>query len=237
MSSSDNHLKKPNKIKPDGADGHRSRMFEKFLAAGDNDVLPRDMVEMLLYYPIKLRDTRDAAVHLMDKYGTTNKLFSASADKLAEIQGVGEGSAIFLQTVGSVINRLSEQITDNRKIYSNPVDMCELFFAFREEVRGEITAVACFDNAHRVICVEKITTGVLLKDKAGANVLLSFVSAHHACSVAIARITSLRTDFPGNIDFEAVKHIKHLLNSIDVPLDEYFVISREEAMGVSTLNV
>lgn len=237
VSSSDNQPKKPKKIKPAGADGHRSRMFEKFLAAGDNDVLPRDMVEMLLYYPIKMRDTRDAAVHLMERYNTTDKIFSANAKELAQTHEVGQGSAIFLQTVGSVIKRLSGEVSDNRKIYSNPADMCELFFPFREEVRGEITAVACFDNAHRVICADKITTGVLSKDKADANGLLGFVSAHHACSVAIARITSLRSDFPGSIDFEAVKHIKHLLNSIDVPLDEYFVISREEAIGVSTLNV
>lgn len=237
MSDSDNQIKKPKKIKPDGADGHRGRMFDKFLNAGDNDVLPRDMIEMLLYYPIKVRDTRDDAVHLMKRYGSVDKLFSASVEELSGIEGVGAESGVFLKTVGSVIKRLSGEPRDNRKIYSNPADMSELFFPLRESVRGEITAVACFDNAHRVICTQKIATGVLNKDKTDANGLISFVSAHRACSVAVARITSLRSDFPGSIDFEAVKHIKHLLNSIDVPLDEYFVISREEAIGVSTLNV
>lgn len=235
--SKGNQQKKQKKIKPDGADGHRSRMFDKFLAAEDNCVLPRDMIEMLLYYPIKMRDTRDAAVHLMKKYGTTDKILSVNAAELSKADGIGEESALFLNAVGSVINRLSHDIDDSRKIYSNPADMCEIFFPFRDTVRGEITAVACFDNAHRIICAEKITAGILTRDKAEANELLAFISSHHTSSVAIARVTSLRTDFPGNIDFEAVKLIKHLLNSIDVPLDEYFVISREEAIGVSTLKI
>ena len=237
VSSSDKAIKKPKKIKPDGADGHRGRMFDKFLAAGDNDVLPRDIIEMLLYYPIKIRDTRDAAVYLMEKYGSADKLLSAPQDDLASTDGVGAGSAMFLRIVGSAVKRLADEPVDDRKIYSDTSETRELFYPFKEELKGEITCIACFDNAMRPIRVAKIKDGVWGENKDDAHTLVSFVTEHHGCSVALARVSSCRTDFPTATDFKAASYAASLLNKIDVRMLEYFVISRDEVMQAKQFHV
>lgn len=237
MPNSENTEKKPKKIKPAGADGHRSRMFDKFLAANDNNVLPRDIIEMLLYYPIKIRDTRDVAVALMDKFGSADKVLSAPGEELSSTEGVGEGSARFLQMVGCAARRLSDEPVDNRKIYKDVTEMSELFHPFRERLRTDVTYVACFDNAMRPIRVAKLKDGVFCKCKADANAFLSFVTEHHGCFVAMARISPRRSDFPGNDDFDAARYAKRLLNMMDVNLSEYFVISRDEVIEVTKLGI
>ncbi len=237
MPDSENTPKKQKKIKPAGADGHRGRMFDKFLAAGDNDVLPRDIIEMLLYYPIKIRDTRDAAVSLMGKFGSADNVLSASQEELSATEGVGEGSATFLRMIGCAARRLSGEPVDNRKIYSSVAEMSELFQPFREELRADITCVACFDNAMRPIRITKLKDGVFTKCQADANAFLSFVTEHHGCSVAMARISPKRSDFPDSDDFDAARYAKRLLNTIDIKLNEYFVISRDEAIEVTKLGI
>lgn len=237
MPNSESTAKKPKKIKPAGADGHRGRMFDKFLAAGDNDVLPRDIIEMLLYYPIRIRDTRDAAVSLMDKFGSADKVLSAPQDELSATDGVGEGSATFLRMVGSVARRLSEEPVDDRKIYANASEMSELFYPFREELRADITCVACFDNARRPIRVAKLKDGIFTKCQTDANEFLGFVTEHHGCFVAMARISPKRSDFPYGDDFDAARYAKRLLDTIDVSFSEYFVISRDEAIEVTKLGI
>lgn len=237
MPNSDNTTKKPKKIKPAGADGHRGRMFDKFLAAGDNDVLPRDIIEMLLYYPIKIRDTRDAAVELMCKFGSADKVLSAPQEELSSTDGVGEGSATFLRIVGCAARRLSDEPVDDRKIYANTAEMSELFSPFREKLRRDITCISCFDNAMRPIRVAKLKDGAFTKCQPDANAFLSFVTEHHGCSVAMARISPRRSDFPGIDDFDAARYAKRLLNTMDVRLNEYFVISRDEAIEVTKLGI
>ena len=232
MPNSEKTIKKPKKVKPAGAAGHRGRMFDKFLAAGDNDVLPRDIIEMLLYYPVKIRDTRDAAVLLMDKFGSADKILSASSEKLASVDGVGEGSAAFLNIIGCITKRLSDEPDDNRKIYTDTAEITELFQPFREGIRADITCVACFDNAMRPIRVAKLKNGAFTECPEDANALVSFVSDHHGCSVAIARISPKRSDFPGFDDISAARYARLLLKRIDVNLKEYFVISRDEAIEV-----
>ncbi len=237
MPNSENTAKKPKKIKPAGADGHRSRMFDKFLAAGDNDVLPRDILEMLLYYPIKIRDTRDSAVALIDKFGSADKVLSASKEELSATDGLGDGSAAFLQIAGNAVRRLCAEPIDERIIYSSTDQMNELFYPFREKLRQDITCVACFDNAMRPIRVAKLKDGVFSKCPTDANELVSFVTEHHGCSVALARISPKRSEFPSSKDFDAAGYAKRLLNIMDVGFNEYFIISRDEAIELTKLGL
>ncbi len=237
MPNSENTTKKPKKIKPAGADGHRSRMFDKFLAAGDNDVLPRDIIEMLLYYPIKIRDTRDSAVALMDKFGSADKVLSASKDELSATEGLGDGSAAFLQIAGSAVRRLCAEPIDERIIYSSTNQMSELFYPFREKLRRDITCAACFDNAMRPIRVAKLMDGEFSKCPTDANALVTFVTEHHGCSVTLARISPKRSEFPSSKDFDAARYAKRLLNKMDVGFNEYFIISRDEVIEVTKLGI
>ena len=237
MSNSENTAKKPKKIKPAGADGHRSRMFDKFLAAGDNNVPTRDIIEMLLYYPIKIRDTRDAAVSLMEKFGSAEKVLSAPRDELAATDGLGEGSATFLRTVGCAMRRLSEEPLDDRKIYSSTTEMSELFYPYRDKLRRDITCIACFDNAMRPIRADKLKDGFFTKCPANANAFIRFVSDHHGCSVTLARISPARSEFPTSEDYAAARYAQRLLSKLDVKLNEYFIISRDEIIELLKLGI
>lgn len=236
MPASESPAKKPRKIKPDGADGHRGRMFDKFLAAGDNDVLPRDIIEMLLYFSIRVRDTRDTAVHLMEKFdNSTDKLLAASQDELTSLDGVGGASAMLLGIVGSTVKRLCAEPNDMRKTYKTIADIRELFYPLREELRGNITCAACFDSAMRPITAVKLKNDILTDSREDIYSLVSFAAEYHSSSIAVARISNAASDYPTAQDIAAAKHIEKVFDAVGLQLVEYFVISRDEAIQVKPL--
>ncbi len=98
--------KKQTKVKPEGADGHRQRMITKFIGSYKNGFYSRDIVEMLLYYSIKVQDTRDTAVRLMDDNDDNiYSILDADKSKLCRTKGIGPVSAALLRTVGAIVNR------------------------------------------------------------------------------------------------------------------------------------
>lgn len=60
--------KKPKKIKPEDADGHRERMRERLFNALAHLIPARYVLEMLLFYVIRVADTRDIAVALYRRF-------------------------------------------------------------------------------------------------------------------------------------------------------------------------
>lgn len=78
-------------------DGHRQRMMEKLQKGG---LLEHEILEILLFFVIRRRNTNDLAHRLLAEFGTLEKLFSADMARLEKIEGVGPQVAKYLYTLG-----------------------------------------------------------------------------------------------------------------------------------------
>ncbi|MBR2903580.1 MAG: RadC family protein [Clostridia bacterium] len=78
--------------------GHRRRLIEKFKQSGLTEV---EIVELLLFFVFKRRNTNDLAHRLLGKFGTLKNLFSADVESLMQVEDVGEQVAVFLRALGA----------------------------------------------------------------------------------------------------------------------------------------
>ena len=85
--------------------GHRERMREKFIRFGIDAFLPHEVLEMLLYYPMLYKDTNPLAHIMIEEMGTLGAVLEAPIEKLCEVNGVGEQTAIFLRAVAEIGRR------------------------------------------------------------------------------------------------------------------------------------
>ena len=97
--------------------GHRQRMFEKLSRGGLCD---HELLETLLFFAIPRRNTNDIAHRLLLKFGNLSRVFNATADELATVEGMGENSAAFLQCVGSIMYICRESITKDIPSHYQP---------------------------------------------------------------------------------------------------------------------
>ena len=107
-------------------DGHRARKKEQFRRHGLDGFADHEVLELLLYYAIPRRDTNETAHRLLQKFGSLQNVFSAEAEELARVEGVGESAALFLTLLPAVQKRAAR--SGGREKVLNSVDKCGRFF-------------------------------------------------------------------------------------------------------------
>ena len=69
---------------------HRKRMREKFMQDGLESFQPHEVLEMLLFYSYRQRNTNEIAHRLLDRFGSLPAVFEADIKSLTEVPDVGE---------------------------------------------------------------------------------------------------------------------------------------------------
>ncbi|MBQ2765449.1 MAG: hypothetical protein IJF48_00495 [Clostridia bacterium] len=231
--------KKPRKVKPVGADGHRARMFERFLGARGNDVSPRDIIEMLLYFSIRVRDTRDSAVDLMERFdGNIDRLFNATPENLCRTDGIGKTSALLLGVVGDMADRVGALEDEDEDICGRHIEgdeLGEVFLGRHDGARHDVTWAVFFDSSMCVICIEQAKDAPLDADGDDVFSLISRASRYHASAVAVARMSSDYICYPTMADFKLAQKLETLFASANLELVEYYIVTADDSFGVKKI--
>ena len=117
--------------------GHRERIMQKFLNYPDsfND---HELLELLLFFSIPRKDTNPVAHNLLNTFGNVSEVFSASAEELMAVDGIGEKSAAFIVLLGKLLERAEERKKQKstKKMFSferNKYDAIEFFRGLNTE--------------------------------------------------------------------------------------------------------
>ncbi len=92
---------------------HRERVRSKVVKYGMQQFHDHEVLELLLFYAIPRVDTNPLAHALLERFGSIDRLFSASIHELVAVPGVGEKVAVLLKTVFEVHNRINRAVPDN----------------------------------------------------------------------------------------------------------------------------
>ena len=84
--------------------GHRSRMRRKFDDFGAIVFDTYELLEMLLYTTVPVKDTNGFAKKLLNRFGSLDGVLSASKEELMLSEGIGEKTAEFLVAAGETLD-------------------------------------------------------------------------------------------------------------------------------------
>jgi len=82
--------------------GHRDRMRRKLISFGSDIFNDHELLEMLLYSAIPLKNTNPIAIELIKRFRGLEGVLSASREELMAVDGIGEKAADLLLSVGAV---------------------------------------------------------------------------------------------------------------------------------------
>ncbi len=229
-------MSKPRKIKPEGADGHRSRMIAKFLNSSSGDVLPRDIVEMLLYYPVKVRDTRDSAVDLMKRYnGDIESLLSAPPEELCQTDDIGPKSALLLNVVGEIVSRLkgggdeagSLNVITEEDIIRALLDKCIT-------LTDDAISITFYNAANTPIETHIFDASPETFDQNDMYTLMSLAAGYNSAAVLVAHLADDPQKFPVAADVSFKRYIHDALHTTGLTLKAYYFITENEATSLNS---
>ena len=115
--------------------GHRDRLRARFLSAGDGALGDYELLELLLFRSIPRRDVKPLAKALISRFGSFAEVLAAPRERLAEIEGIGEGVVGDLKVVEAAGRRLARGAVAKRQVlgsWSAVLEYCRAAMAFAE---------------------------------------------------------------------------------------------------------
>ena len=205
-------------------DGHRARKKEQFRRHGLDGFADHEVLELLLYYAIPRRDTNETAHRLLQKFGSLQNVFSAGAEELARVEGVGESAALFLTLLPAVQKRAAR--SGGREKVLNSVDKCGRFFLeLLAHQRQETLYQACLDAKGKLLSCKRLSQGsadctALSVRQVVENALLSDASA-----VVLAHNHPSGVALPSENDRAVTLWVRDALKAIDIRLLDHIIVA------------
>ncbi len=128
--------------------GHRERMRRKLIDYGGEIFDTYELLEMLLYSVIPVRDTNPLAKRLLATFGGLDGVLKASAEELMAVEGVGAATASYLITAGNLPMMLSLAIPTARSLVDYD-EIGEYLVKYYEGRRDYAVSMLLLDNAMR----------------------------------------------------------------------------------------
>ena len=115
--------------------GHRDRLRARFLAAGDGALADYEFLELLLFRSIPRRDVKPVAKALIERFGSFAEVLAAPRERLAEVEGIGEGVVADLKLVEAAGRRIARGEVRKRRVldsWSAVLEYCRAAMSFEE---------------------------------------------------------------------------------------------------------
>ena len=85
--------------------GHRSRVRQRFLEFGGEQLQDHQLLELILFYAIPQRDVNPLAHELIGRFGSLQGVLEASREELKETVGITDNTVALLKLFPEVTRR------------------------------------------------------------------------------------------------------------------------------------
>ncbi len=112
--------------KPDAAShaaGHRERLRERFMRAGVEGVQDYELLELILFRARARGDVKPLAKRLIREFGGFAETLAAPVERLMQVEGVGEATAVEMKIVHAAAIKLAQARVLKRPVISSWNDL------------------------------------------------------------------------------------------------------------------
>lgn len=215
--------------------GHRERMKRKLVAYGAEIFDTYELLEMLLYSVIPVRDTNPTAKMLLSELGGLSGVFDASGEELTAVRGVGSATANYLATVGA-LPMLMPLINSTSGILANYSDIGEFIVGYCEQKQDYTISVLLLDNSMRPIRTVDVYDCDYGKGNVQPKPFLDLALSLGASCAVIFHNHPYGPLFPSHSDLVTHKIMTEGFNRIGITLLDHFLVSGSGYVRIGKLS-
>lgn len=207
--------------------GHRQRLKERFVRSEGVDMADYEAVELLLTYAIPRRDVKPLAKALIKEFGSFAGVISAPMDRLLEVSGIKDNSAVLIKFIEFAAKKLSWQnlaFEDAPYITSTDslIEFCRCSMGYSEV---EVLRLIYVDSKLKVIGTEILQKGSISSVNISPRDIVTKALKKNASGIIMVHNHPSGDPRPSKNDIEATKLVKLACDAVGVTLHEHIVIT------------
>lgn len=215
--------------------GHRQRMKERFLHDGSLDSFSDvNILEMVLFYAIPMKDTNPIAHALLDRFGSIENVFNASYDNLLTVTGVTPNAACLISMIPSLAHTYFDSMTSNVSSIPSVAQAADFLIPKFIGLTTEALYLVALNNRGKILKVEKISQGDTVSTDSNIRKIVSTLLECKATAAIIAHNHPNGLCVPSREDHRVTYEISKVLSSISIRLVDHLIISGKEHFSLAS---
>ena len=208
--------------------GRRIRMRGRFTNEGIDHFEDHEVLELLLYYAMPMRDTNSIAHRLISEFGSISNVFEAPVNDLMKRCEITENTAILLAMMPGVARKYLNNRWGKRIRISCSGDAGEYAATLFTGRINETFFVINLDNSNQLISAKKINEGTINETHIYPRRIVETALTSHANSIILAHNHPGGTHYPSNMDIEVTHKIIRALREISIHVIDHIIVSGEK---------
>lgn len=205
--------------------GHRERVKNRFLNEGLDSFEDHQVLELLLFYSIPMRDTNEIAHTLIKQYGSLSAVLEADVADLMTVPGIGKNSAVFLSLMPSIARRYFKDRWGDKPQLNSTTKAGEYLVSLFAGRSYELFYIICLDAQNRVNHAALVHEGTIDQATVYPRLVVEAALRHQSHSVLISHNHPGGTLRPSAADIEVTKLIKSALEPISIRVLDHIIVA------------
>lgn len=218
-------------------DGHRQNVKKRFRKEGLDNFAEHHVLELLLFYCIPRKDTKDLAKLLLKQFGSLVQVLEATPEELQKVPGVGENVATFLKLIPAV----SRYYFDQRKEKYEPLDSTVKIGAYLKTHfigrRNETVFLLCMDAKGKALCCREIGEGSINSAAVPVRRIVETALGVGASVAVLAHNHPSGLALPSAEDIATTRRIAKALNAVEIVLADHIIVADDDFVSLAQSNL
>ncbi|MDD2401931.1 MAG: DNA repair protein RadC [Clostridia bacterium] len=208
--------------------GHRQRVKERFLSEGLDGFQDHEVLELLLFYCIPMKDTNELVHKMISKFGTLAELFDADPRDISKKCGVSENTAILVSLITSLSRRYYKRKWGDKPILDSSLKAGEYAVSLFTGRTYESFFVLCLDSQNKLNHASLVHEGTINEVPVYPRLIVEAALLHKANSVILAHNHPGGSMQPSKPDIEVTKKIKIALEAISISVVDHIIVAGDK---------
>ncbi len=221
---------------PNLHDGHRARMRQRLASSGLDHFQPHEVIELLLFYCIPMRNVNQLAHELVNRFGSVSGVLHASKEELCSVPGVGEATANWLTRLQPVLDEYRAcRMADRPQLTKSTAALDYIRPLMPDAPDQQLWALALSGHGH-LLGSALLSSGEKMRDISIAKIV-DFLLRYRTQLVVIAQ---RRT--PGQMeldqkDIQFVRQLEAALQPLRIGLMDMMLLSGHRELSLHKMRI
>ena len=203
--------------------GHRERVRERFLKEGISGFEDHQILEFLMFYIHKVKDTNVIGHNLIKEFGSLDNVFFAEYDDLCNVDGVGPAGATLISFIGQLISRVSSKDIKQGTVLSTTTETGLYCVEYFKNLPNERFILISMNCEHSVLGVDIISDGDYKATAVDMRKIVNIALKRKAAAVILAHNHPGDSTHPSDSDVIITGKIINILEGLDIAVADHII--------------